>query len=178
MLVNTLVGELTYFELTFFWVITINFQIYFTKKISLLVCFFFINLVASLHTKGQFLWYAQLFHVCANQFTRLSPITVLLSCSTHSIYPPTHRKFFVSNYLIQPIKCFLQFQPPGLQSRGTSYGLHHLRTFGGAQKAAGGEYFSWHPFHLWIAWSRRQCALPACTLFHSNYRLHTHIKIV
>lgn len=36
----------------------------------------------------------------------------------------------------------LQFQPLGLQSQGTSCELHHLTTFLGAQRVAGGEYFS------------------------------------
>lgn len=39
-------------------------------------------------------------------------------------------------------KSNLQSQPQGLQSQGTSCELHRLRTFLGARRAAGAEYFS------------------------------------
>lgn len=64
-----------------------------------------------------------------------------------------------------------QSLPQGLRSRGTSCEHHRLRTFLGARRAAGAEYFSWHPFLLWTVWSPHQCALLGYTPSHSNYRL-------
>lgn len=62
-------------------------------------------------------------------------------------------------------------QPRDLQNQGTSSERRRLRTFWGAQKAAGGEHSSWHPFLRWTVWNRHRCELPACTLSHSNCRL-------